>query len=310
MKATREAIAPVLIELGRSDPNIVALDADLAVSTGMAKFAAEFPDRFFNAGVAEQNMMGTAAGLAAAGKTVFVAGFTMFTLYRALDQIRNTVAFGNLNVKICSTHAGISVGEDGSSHQPLEDIAITRALPNMKVIVPADYYEAVEALRVAAATPGPLFVRMGRPKVPFVHDEAYRFVLGQAESLRSGTDVSILATGSMVKPALDAADMLAGQGIEADVLNIASIKPIDEAAVLASAGKTRAVVTVEEHSVIGGLGGAVAELLGARLPTLLSRMGVNDRFGTSGPYEQLFRFFGLTAENIAHEAREAASARG
>lgn len=305
MRATREAIAEVLIELGAANPNIVALDADLAASTGMNKFAAQFPDRFFNAGVAEQNMIGTAAGLAAAGKTVFVGGFAMFTLYRALDQIRNTVSFPSLNVKLCPTHSGISVGEDGSSHQPLEDVALMRVIPTMKVVVPADFYEAKAALKAAASIPGPVYVRMGRPKVPFIYDEDYTFELGTAHVLRTGSAITILAMGVTVKMALDAAEILAQQGIEAEVINVSTIKPLDADTITASAAKTGMVLTVEEHSIVGGLGGAVSELLSGVMPTKVVRMGINDRFGASGPYDQLFKFFGLTAENIAHYAREA-----
>jgi transketolase len=302
MKATREALGDALVELGKQNKDIVVLDADLAKSTYTEKFALEFPDRFFDCGVAEQNMMSTAAGLAACGKIAYVGSFTIFTVGRAWDQLRNVVAYGNLNVKICPTHSGISVGEDGSSHQPVEDIAMMRALPNMKVIVPADYYEAREAIRKTSQIPGPVFVRLGRPKVPFVYGDGYQFNFGQADVLRKGKDVSIFATGMMVAISLEAADILAGQGIEPEVINVSTIKPLDEQTVLRSARKTGRVVTAEEGSIIGGLGGAIAELLSEKLPTPLKRVGINDRFGTSGPYEELFDYFGLTAKNIAQAA--------
>lgn len=303
MKATREALGDALVELGKQDKDIVVLDADLAKSTYTEKFALEFPDRFFDCGVAEQNMMSTAAGLAACGKIAYVGSFTIFTVGRAWDQLRNVVAYGNLNVKICSTHSGISVGEDGSSHQPVEDIAMMRALPNMKVIVPADYYEAREAVRKASQIPGPVFVRLGRPKVPFVYDDGYQFNFGQADVLCEGKDVSIFATGMMVSISLKAAETLAMEGIEAEVINISTIKPLDEESVLRSARETGRVVTAEEGSIIGGLGGAIAELLSEKLPTPVRRVGLNDCFGTSGPFEQLFEYFGLTAENIARAAQ-------
>ncbi len=304
MKATREAIPAVLIELAQRGADIVALDADLAKSTGLDKFAALYPDRFFDCGVAEQNMIGTANGLAAAGKTAFVGGFTVFTVGRAWDQLRNVTCYANLNVKICSSHAGISVGEDGATHQTFEDIALLRMLPTMKILVPADYWQAAEMLRAAAALEGPVFIRIGRPKVPFVYDESYRFELGQAEVLRPGEDVTLVACGITVKMALDAAEALAEDGISAEVINAATIKPLDEDTIIASAAKTGHVVTAEEHSVIGGLGGAVAEVLGENLPTPLRRVGLADRYGKSAPYEELFAFFGITADEIAAAARE------
>lgn len=302
MKATREALGDALIELGGKNKDIVVLDADLAKSTYTEKFALEFPDRFFDCGVAEQNMMSTAAGLASSGKIAYVGSFTIFTVGRAWDQLRNVVAYGNLNVKICPTHSGISVGEDGSSHQPVEDVAMMRALPNMKVIVPADYYEAREAIKKASEIPGPIFIRLGRPKVPLIYDDSYQFRFGRADVLREGKDVSIFAAGAMVSISLEAADMLAREGIEAEVINISMIKPLDEKTVLSSARKTGRVITAEEGSIIGGLGGAVAELLGEKLPTPMKRVGLNDCFGTSGPYEELFEYFGLTAKNIAQAA--------
>lgn len=304
MKATREAIPDVLIELARAGADIVALDADLAKSTGLDKFAAAFPDRFFDCGVAEQNMLGTAAGLAAAGKTVFVGGFTVFTIGRAWDQLRNVTGYANLNVKICSSHAGISVGEDGATHQTFEDLALLRTIPTMKILIPADYWQAAEMLRVAATLDGPVFVRMGRPKLPFVYDESYKFELGQAEVLRPGQDVTLIGCGVTVKMALDAAAELAEEGVQAEVINVATLKPLDEDTIIASADKTGRVVTAEEHSTIGGLGGAIAEVLSENLPTPLSRVGLADRYGKSAPYEELFQFFGITSQEIAAAARE------
>jgi transketolase len=304
MKATREAIPAVLIELAQAGADIVALDADLAKSTGLDKFGAAYPDRFFDCGVAEQNMLGTANGLAAAGKTAFVGGFTVFSVGRAWDQLRNVTCYANLNVKICSSHAGISVGEDGATHQTFEDLALLRTLPTMKIMVPADYWQAAEMLRAAAALEGPAFVRMSRPKMPFVYDETYKFEFGQAEILRPGTDVTLIAIGSTVKMALDAAVELAEEGIHAEVINAATVKPLDEDTIVSSADKTGCVVTAEEHSVIGGLGGAVAELLSESLPTPLRRVGLADRYGKSAPAEELFPFFGITAAEIAAQARE------
>lgn len=303
MRATREAIGTALTELGKVNKDIVVLDADLAKSTYTEKFALEFPERFFDCGVAEQNMMSTAAGLAAAGKIAYVGSFTIFTVGRAWDQLRNVVTYGNLNVKICSTHSGISVGEDGSSHQPVEDIAMVRTLPNMKVIVPADYYQAYAAIKAAAKIPGPVFIRLGRPKIPFVYKENYQFKLGEADLLKEGKDISLFATGIMVTPTLAAAEVLKKEKIEAEAINVSTIKPLDEEAILKSAGKTGKVVTVEEHSVIGGLGGAVAEVLSEKLPTPMRRVGLKDCFGTSGPFEELMEHFGLTAEHIVKTVR-------
>jgi transketolase len=304
MKATREAVPAVLIELGEAGRDIAVLDADLAKSTGTEKFGLAFPERYFDCGVAEQNMLGTAAGLAASGKTVFVGGFTVFSVGRAWDMLRNVTCYANLNVKLCSTHAGISVGEDGATHQTFEDIALTRMLPNMTVFVPADYYQAAEMLRAAADTPGPVFVRLARPKTPFIYDEAYKFKPGVAEVLRPGTDVTIVACGSMVQIALDAVDGLSRSGIDAEVINAATIKPLDGQTIIESAKKTGRVVTAEEHSIYGGLGGAVCELLADSHPVPVKRIGIKDRYGKSAPAEELFPYFGLTAEAIIEAARQ------
>lgn len=310
-KATREALGETLIELaaeGRDD--IVVLDADLAKATTTAKFAAAYPDRFFDVGVAEQNLISTAAGLAAGGKTPFASSFAVFATGRAYDQVRNSVCYGDLNVKIAATHAGVTVGPDGGSHQMLEDIALMRVLPNMRVVVPADYFSAKGAIRAAASTPGPVYIRLGRPAVPIIYDEDFAFEIGRAYPLRHGTEVTLLACGHMVERALAAADLLEAEGLSAEVIDVATIKPLDTATVLNSALKTGAVVACEEHSIIGGLGSAVAELLGERAPMPLERVGVRDVFGTSGEADELMEHFGLTAEEIAGAAKRAAERRG
>jgi transketolase len=304
-KATREAFGATLVELakeGRDD--IVALDADLASSTTTAKFAAVYPDRFFDVGIAEQNMIGTAAGLAAGGKTPFTGSFAVFATGRAYDQIRNSVCYANLSVKVCPTHAGVTVGPDGGSHQMLEDIALMRALPNMHVLVPADINAAKAAIRIAAATPGPFYVRLGRASLPAVYGDDATFELGRAYVLRDGADVTLAACGVMVERALAAAEMLAGEGVSAEVVDVMSIKPLDEATLLASARKTGAVVTCEEHTVLGGLGSAISELLAENAPLPLQRVGVRDAFGTSGDPEALMEHFGLTAAHVVQAARD------
>ena len=305
-RATREALGETLLELaaeGRDD--IVALDADLAKSTTTAKFAAKYPERFFDVGIAEQNMMGTAAGLAAGGMTPFTGSFAVFATGRAYDQIRNSVCYANLNVKLTPTHAGVTVGPDGGSHQMLEDIALMRVLPNMRVLVPADYWAAKGAIRAAASAQGPFYIRLGRMALPQVHGKDFVFEIGRAYVLREGADVTLAACGVMVERALAAADLLAGEGIAATVIDVSSIKPLDGPTILAAARATGAVVTCEEHSVIGGLGSAVAELLGESAPMPLERVGVRDVFGTSGEPEELMRHFGLTAEDVATAARKA-----
>jgi transketolase len=304
-RATREALGETLLELaaeGRDD--IVALDADLAKSTTTAKFAAKYPDRFFDVGIAEQNMIGTAAGLAAGGMTPFTGSFAVFATGRAYDQIRNSVCYANLGVKLTPTHAGVTVGPDGGSHQMLEDIALMRVLPNMRVLVPADYRAARGAIRAAASTPGPVYIRLGRAALPAVHGEDFVFEIGRAYVLREGADVTLAACGVMVERALTAADLLAGEGIEATVVDVSTIKPLDTATILSAARTTGAVVTCEEHSIIGGLGSAIAELVGENAPMPLERVGVRDVFGTSGEPEELMRHFGLTAEDVAIAARK------
>jgi len=303
MKNTRDGYAAALLELGERDQRIVVLDADLAKSTQTEKFKQSFPERFIDCGVAEQNLMATAAGLAATGKIAFASTFAIFATGRAYDQVRNTIAYSNLNVKICASHGGITVGEDGSSHQALEDIALMRAIPRMKVIVPADFYETREAVKAAAAIEGPVYVRIGRPKVPVLFDDGYRFEFGKALVLRPGRDVTVLACGFMVHKALEAAEELAAGGIEAEVIDLHTIKPLDAEGILASASRTGRVVTCEEHSIVGGMGGAVAELLGEEMPLPMRRVGTRDSFGTSGTAEELVEHFKLGSHHIAEVVR-------
>ncbi len=296
--ATRNAYGRALVELGRRFPEIVVLDADLSKSTKTHEFARAFPDRFFNMGIAEQNLMGTAAGFALAGKIPFASTFAVFATGRPFDQVRNTIAYPGLNVKIVATHAGITVGEDGASHQAVEDIALMRALPNMTVIVPADATETARAVAAAAAHQGPVYMRLGRPAVPVLFGEDYEFRLGAAAVLREGSDAAICATGVMVAEALKAAEQLAAQGIEVAVANIHTIKPLDVETIVHLARKTGALVTAEEHTIYGGLGSAVAEVLGEHYPVPLVRVGIKDRFGESGAPAQLMEAFGLTASHI------------
>lgn len=309
-RATREAYGATLVELAKEGIDVVVVEADLSKSTTTATFEKAYPERFFNAGIAEQNMIGTAAGLAVGGKVAFTGSFAVFATGRAYDQVRNTVCYAGLNVKLAPTHAGITVGPDGGSHQMVEDIALMRVLPGMRVLVPADANAAAGALRVAATTPGPFYIRLGRAAVPLIYDADFTFELGRAYVLREGTDVTIAACGVMVERALAAAEILSSEGVSAEVIDVATIKPLDVATLVASARKTGAVVTAEEHSIIGGLGSAVAELLGENVPVPLRRVGVLDTFGTSGDPEELMVHFGLTADEIAHSAREIIAARG
>ncbi|NLG86489.1 MAG: transketolase family protein [Firmicutes bacterium] len=303
--ATRDAYGETLIELGRELKNLVVLDADLSKSTKTAGFAKLFPERFFNMGIAESNLVGTAAGLAAAGKIPFVSTFAVFATGRAYDQIRNSVAYPHLNVKICATHAGITVGEDGASHQALEDIALMRALPGMTVIVPADAPETKQAVRAATKHQGPVYIRLGRSGVPVISPPDYQFEVGQVAVLRPGEDVAIFACGIMVSVALTAAELLAQKDIRAEVINVSTIKPLNVQQVAAAAAKTKAVVTCEEHNIIGGLGSAVAEVLGEHCPVPLERVGINDVFGQSGTPADLLAHYGLTAEKVASAAERA-----
>lgn len=302
-RATREAFGSTLVELAQQGVDVVAVDADLAGSTTTKKLGAYDPDRLVDVGIAEQNMIDVAAGLSLAGRVAFTASFAVFGTGRCYDQIRNTVCYGNLNVKVCPTHAGLSVGPDGGSHQMLEDIALMSALPNMRVLVPADYEAACAALRLAAAEPGPVYVRMGRAKVPQVYEPGFCMELGGSRVLREGSDVTLVACGVSVDEALRAAQRLAEEGIEAEVVDAYSVKPLDEKTLLASARKTGAVVTCEEHNVIGGLGSMVASLLGQRLPTPISLVGVRDSFGTSGEFEELMAKYACDANAIVRAAK-------
>lgn len=307
--STREAYGRALARLGEENPDIVVLDADLAKSTKTEIFARQFRDRFFNMGIAEQSMMGTAAGLALSGKIPFVSSFAIFATGRAFEQIRNSIAYPALNVKIAASHAGISVGEDGASHQSVEDIALMRVLPNMTVIVPCDARETEQAVRAAAGIPGPVYLRLGRPSIPVIYGEDYVFRPGRADILREGTDVTIAATGLMVWEALQAADQLQLEGIKSTVLNVSTIKPLDVETLVAAAARTQAVVTAEEHSIIGGLGSAVAEVLAEHCPVPVRRVGLADTFGESGRPEELMHKYGLTAGHIVAAVREVMACR-
>jgi transketolase len=303
--ATRESYGRTLAELGAENPNLVVLDADLAGSTKTAVFGKAFPERHINCGIAEGNMMSVAAGLAACGKTVFASSFAMFASGRAYEQIRNSIGYPRLNVKIGASHAGISVGEDGATHQCNEDFAIMRSIPGMVVICPSDDVEACAAVRAAAEYDGPVYLRLGRLAVPVFNDPAnYKFEMGKGVVMKEGTDVSIFATGLEVNEALGAAKLLEADGINAEVINIHTIKPIDTELVAASAKKTGKVVTVEEHSVIGGLGSAVCEALAETVPTPVLRIGVQDVFGESGPAKALIAKYGLDAEGIYKKIKE------
>ncbi|HIS06396.1 transketolase [Lachnoclostridium sp. An196] len=297
--ATRESYGNALAELGAEYPNIVVLDADLAGATKTGVFKKAFPDRHIDCGIAEGNMMGVAAGLATTGKIPFASSFAMFAAGRAFEQVRNSIGYPHLNVKIGATHAGISVGEDGASHQCNEDIALMRVIPGMVVICPADDVEARAAVRAAVEYEGPVYLRFGRLAVPVFNDPAtYKFEIGKGITLKEGKDVTIIATGLEVNESLEAAKMLEADGISAEVINIHTIKPLDAELVCASAKKTGKVVTVEEHSIIGGLGGAVAEALSENQPTKMMRIGMNDVFGESGPAKDLIAKYGLDAKSI------------
>ena len=309
MQATREAYGQVLLELGQEMEDLVVLDADLSGSTKTAAFGREFPARFFNFGVAEQGMMGAAAGLAAAGKTPFVSTFAIFAAGRAWEVLRQSVCYPGLNVKVAASHSGLTVGEDGASHQALEDLALTRVLPNLTVLVPADGVQTRSLVLAAARTEGPFYIRLGRPKVPFLFEEDTIFEIGKAVSLREGEDVLLVATGPLLGEALAAAEALKEEGIGASVLNIHTLKPLDRQAVIEAARRTGAVVTVEEHSVIGGLGSAVSEVLSEEHPVPVIRVGVNDVFGRSGAPDQLLEHYGLKAPYIVKAAFRAIEAK-
>ena len=308
-KATREAYGETLKELGAQIPEIVVLDADLSASTKTAVFAKAFPDRVFDTGIAEGNMMSVAAGLAASGKIPFASTFAVFGAGRAYEQIRNSICYPNLNVKVAVTHAGLTVGEDGATHQMLEDIALMRALPNMTVVVPADAAETAQVIRWAASYQGPVYIRMGRAKVEDVISPDAEFVPGKSTTLADGSDVTIMACGIMIQQALQAAKMLAEEGISARVINMSSIKPIDEAAIVKAAKETGAIVTCEEHTVMGGLGSAVAEVVVRQCPVPMAMVGTEDVFGQSGKASEVLKVYGLTPEHIALEAKKLVEAK-
>ncbi len=301
--STRQAYGKVLLELGRENPDIVVLDADLSKSTYTSLFAAEFPGRFFDCGIAEQNMMGIAAGLAASGKIAFASTFAVFAMGRCFDQLRMSIAQPRLNVKIVATHGGITVGEDGFSHQSIEDLSLACSLPGFTVIVPADAIETTQAVRKAAAAPGPFYVRLSRLETPLIYDSAYHFMLGKAVTLRPGNDATVIAAGTMVAIALDAAAELAGQGIECRVLSMPTIKPLDTEAIVQAASETGAIVTAEEHLEQGGLGSRVAQVVAQHQPVPLAFVAIKDTYAESGKASELLQKYGLTAGKIAEAVR-------
>ncbi len=307
--ATREAYGKALVELGEKNDKVVVLDADLAAATKTGMFKKAFPDRFFDAGIAECNMIGVAAGLATTGYTVFASSFAMFAAGRAFEQIRNTIGYPHINVKIGATHAGISVGEDGASHQCCEDIALMRTIPGMVIINPADDVEARAAVLAMADYDGPAYLRFGRLAVPRINPLDYEFKLGKGVQLCDGKDVTIIATGLMVGEALAAKETLANEGISARVINMHTIKPLDKEIVTAAARETGAIVTAEEHNIIGGLGSAVAEAVCEVCPVPVMRVGVEDKFGASGPAVEMLKIYGLTADHIVEKAKEAVKAK-
>lgn len=303
--ATREAYGKALAEFGAVYDNLVVLDADLAAATKTATFKKAFPDRFFDCGIAENNMMGVAAGLSIAGKIPFASSFAMFAAGRSFEQVRNTIGYPHLNVKIGATHAGVTVGEDGATHQCNEDIALMRTIPGMVVINPADATEARLAVKAAIEHEGPVYLRFGRMAVSKIFDDSYEFSIGKGVKLADGDDIAIIATGIEVEQALEAREILAKEGISASVVNISTIKPLDTELIIAEAARCGAVVTCEEHSVIGGLGAAVCECLAENQPTPVLRVGVNDEFGRSGPAKELISYYHLDAQSIAEKAKAA-----
>lgn len=301
--ATRQAYGETLAALGAEREDIVVLDADLSGSTMTKVFAKAYPDRFFNIGIAEQDMLGIASGLAVSGKTVFASTFAMFAAGRGYEIIRNSIGYPHTNVKICATHAGVTVGEDGASHQCVEDLALMRVIPGMTVINPADGVSADKLLRQAAAFDGPAYVRLGRAAVPILYSEDAELTLGKANCLREGTDYTVIATGIMVNEAMQAAELLAAEGISVRVLDMHTIKPLDEEAIIRAARETKGIVTAEEHSVLGGLGSAVAETVVKNQPVPMAFVGVQDRFGQSGKPAELLKEYALTAEDIAEAVK-------
>ncbi|MGN0326695.1 MAG: transketolase family protein [Lachnospiraceae bacterium] len=303
--ATRDSYGQTLVELGAENKDIVVMDADLAAATKTALFGKAYPDRFFDVGIAEANMVGIAAGLAACGKTVFASSFAMFATGRAYEQIRNSIGYPKLNVKICASHAGITVGEDGASHQCIEDLLLMRAIPGMVVICPADDVEARAAVRAAAAYNGPVYIRLGRSAVPVINDRPdYKFEWGKGIKVREGKDITLIATGIMVNSAMEAAEELAKEGIDAEIIDIHTIKPIDEEIIVESAKKTGKIVTLEEHSVIGGLGSAVCDVLCEKYPCKVKKIGINDKYGESGSAAALMEKYRLDGKGVYQQIKE------
>ncbi len=304
MVSTRQAYGETLAKLGDKYENIVVLDADLAEATKTGVFKKKFPNRFFDMGIAEADMIGTAAGLATCGKIPFASSFAMFAVGRAFEQVRNSVAYPNLNVKIAATHAGVTVGEDGATHQAIEDIALMRAVPNMNIICPCDQYETAWAIEEAIKINGPVYIRLGRSDVPDIHNENTKFEFGKGIELKEGNDVTIIATGIMVSKALEASEELKNKGISARVIDIHTIKPLDKEIIIKAAQETRGIVVAEEHNIIGGLGGAVAEVIAEKCPTKVIRVGVEDIFGQSGKATELLEEYGLTSKKIIEKSQE------
>ncbi len=300
-KSVRSVYGKTLVELGKKNKNIVVLDADLSCSTQTKLFADVFPDRFFNAGIAEQDLMTTAAGLACTGKIPFVSTFAMFATGRAWEQIRNTICYSNLNVKIAATHGGITVGEDGASHQSLEDISLMRSIPNMVVIVPADAEETKQAVEFAASYYGPVYIRIARTSLPDIFDGNYKFDYKKANIIKEGTDITLITNGETLAETIDCDKILSDKGIYAEIINVPTVKPIDGETIIKSAKKTNRVITIENHSITGGLGSAVCELLSENHPVKITRIGTNDEFGQSGKAKELLAYYGLNAEKLAEK---------
>ena len=305
--ATREAYGKALLEFGAKNENIVVFDADLAEATKTCLFKKEFPERFFDCGIAENNMISVAAGISTTGKIPFVSTFAMFAAGRSFEQVRNSIGYPHLNVKICATHAGISVGEDGATHQCNEDLALMRTIPGMVVMNPSDAVEARAAVEAAIDYEGPVYIRFGRLALPIINDESYKLEIGKAVKLKDGKDVTIVASGMMVAEALEASEILASEGISASVINVHTIKPLDKDAIINDAKITGAIVTSEEHNIIGGLGSAVAEAVAEAYPVPVVRHGVNDIYGKSGPAKELIEYYSLNAKGIVEKAKQAIS---
>ena len=300
-KSVRSEYGKTLVELGKVNKDIVVLDADLSSSTQTKLFAKEFPERFFNVGISEQDLITTAAGLSCTGKIPFVSTFAMFASGRAWEQVRNTICYSNLNVKIAATHGGITVGEDGASHQALEDISLMRSIPNMTVIVPADAEETRQAIKFAAEFNGPVYIRISRSNLPDIFDSNYKFDYKKANIIKEGKDITLITNGETLVETIDCAKILSENGINAEIINAPVVKPLDNETIINSAKKTNKVITIENHSIIGGLGSAVCELLSEKYPTKVTRIGTNDEFGQSGTAKELMAFYGLNAEKLAQK---------